>query len=393
MKMVSRDLWKLSLLIVFLTSFADSLWACPACGPVLEPTWSERLARSDVALLVQWVEGKPGKGPDAVGASTTFEIVQIARDTDNAYKKGQRLFLPKYISGKPGNLFFRWGVKKNGKVEWRSPVPISETAYHYITQAPSPEVPGSKRLRFFLKFFEYPDNLIANDAYIEFAKASYEDVKSTSDVMDRKKIRKWLTDPETPQSRIGLYGLMLGMCGTKEDIPFLENRITQFKEEFRLGVDGVIAGYLMLVGEKGMDLIDRTKFLDTKAPQSETYSALLAIRIIWTYGNGKISKDRLRKSMRLLIDRPELAELAIPDLARWRDWTVQDRLMKLYGQKDYDTRSVKTAIIKYLIASTQDLPKDKTAKLPPHVVKGRQMIETIKQKDPKTYRIATRTFF
>lgn len=372
---------------------ASSALACPACGPVLQPTWSERLEKSDAAALVQWVSATRGSDDGKTPASSTFEITQIARDADKLLKKGQRIVVPKYVEGEVGNLYFLWGQKKDAAIVWKPAKEVSETAYHYITQAPSSELTGPKRLRFFLKFFEFPDELIATDAYIEFAKAEYKDVKAIADAMDRKKIRKWLADPNTIPSRIGLYGLMLGLCGTKEDIPFLEKQIVSLKEEFRIGVDGVIAGYLMLVGEKGMDLVDRTKLKDPKTPQSETYSAVQAIRIIWTYGDGAIGKQRLKQSMRLLIERPDFIEMAIVDLARWKDWSVQDRLMELYGKKDYDASSIKRSIIRFLMASAADVPKGKKSPEPQHVAKGRKMLAVLKKKDPKTYRIAARTFF
>ncbi len=36
--------------------------------------------------------------------------------------------------------------------------------------------------------------------------------------------------------------------------------------------------------------------------------------------------------MRMLLDRPELADLVIADLARWEDWSVQDKLMAMQVQ-------------------------------------------------------------
>ena len=31
-----------------------------------------------------------------------------------------------------------------------------------------------------------------------------------------------------------------------------------------------------------------------------------------------------------MLDRPQLADLVIPDLARWEDWSVMDRLVELF---------------------------------------------------------------
>jgi len=266
-------------------------------------------------------------------------------------------------------------------------------AYSYITQAPSPETPAPKRLKFFLQFFEFPDPLVADDAYNEFAKAEFKDVRAAADAFPRKKLREWLTDEKTPQNHIGLYGIMLGLCGTKEDAPLLEKMIRKSTTEFRTGIEGVIAGYLMLVGEKGMDLIDRTKLADENVPFGETYMAIQGLRIMWTYGDGRVSRDRLKQSMRRLLDRPRVAELILPDLARWNDWAVMSRVMKLYDQKEYDTPGFKQAAIRYLIAASKDVPKDSTGDDPPHVAAAKKHLEVIKQKDPKNYRGAVRLLF
>lgn len=383
--------------------------ACPACGPVLEPTWSERLAQSEAALLVQWVSAQSAHQEKNIPAQTIVKITQIANDTHKQFKKNQQLTLPTYTEGKPGNLFFLWGKQtvllktdrenKDSKkkdetksstkksFDWQPLTPMSETAYHYLTQAPSPEIATHKRLRYFLQFFEFPDNFIATDAYVEFAKAPYKDVKAVAANMNRNDVRKWLADSQTAEYRIGLYGLMMGLCGDKKkDVPFLEQQIVQLKKQFRIGVDGVIAGYLMLVGETGLDLIDRTKFRNKNCSEAETYSALQAIRIIWTYGNGCVSKQRLRQSVRLLLDRPEMIEQAIPDLARWKDWSVQHRLAKIYGTKNHEKFGIKRSIIQYLHTAAEDAPKDKTAPVPPHVTTAKKLLSDIKKKDPKTYK-------
>ncbi|MCH8830137.1 MAG: hypothetical protein IID45_11230 [Planctomycetes bacterium] len=388
----------LAVLVTASISFSSAAVACPACGRVLVPTWSERLAQSDAAVLVQWVSARKGSLEPKSPAVSTFEVLQIARDTDKRLKKGQRIFLPGYTSGKPGNLFFLWGKSARTSkqpIAWRTPEAVSETAYYYITQTPSPELAGPERLRFYLKFFEYPDPLISDDAYAEFAKARYIHVKALAKEMSRTKVRQWLASPETPQNRIGLYGLMLGLCGTKEDIPFLEKRIVQLKQKFRLGIDGVIAGYLMLVGDKGLDLIDREKFRKKKVPFSETYSALQAIRIIWTYGDGRIGKERLRQSMRILLERPNLVELVLPDLSRWKDWSVQSRLIREYGKGPFESFGARRSIIRYLIASTRDLPQDVNGPrpLPARVTTARKALDALKKKDPRAYRHAVRFAF
>ena len=168
-----------------------------------------------------------------------------------------------------------------------------------------------------MRFLEYPDAMVATDAYGEFAIAPYKDIVPIKDEFPREDIRKWLTDPETPKTRLGLYGLMLGLCGTNEDAQLLRDIIAQPTQDYRIGIDGIMAGYLILTGEQGLPLIEDNKLRNVDAVFSETYAGMQALRFMWTYSPETIPADRLRASMRILLDRPDLADLVITDLARW----------------------------------------------------------------------------
>ena len=95
--------------------------------------------------------------------------------------------------------------------------------------------------------------MIGDDAFGEFANAAYSDVVLLSKELPREKLRTWLTSNMVSPGRIGLYGMMLGLCGTDEDVKLLERKILEGTEDFRLGIDGVMGGYLLLTGEKGLD--------------------------------------------------------------------------------------------------------------------------------------------
>ena len=340
------------LIVVAVTLLASQVaLACPFCSaPSL--TLSEQLTQADAAVLAQWVDGKMPTEKSA--GTTTYSIVEVSRGPKDL-KKDDKFTVPRYRAGKKGDLFMLFGTKDK-EIDWSSPLEVTETTYQYIVQAPSPESPTTKRLEYFLKFLEYSDQLVSNDAYGEFANAPYEDIVKVKDKMDRAKIAKWITDKETSVTRMGLYGLLLGLCGNNDDAKMMESKIEEQTQDFRLGIDGLISGYLLLTGEPGLDTIDKNKLRDKKAPFSETYAAMQALRFMWTYGNGRVSKERLRQSMRELLDRPELADLVVADLARWEDWSVQDRLMKLYGQGDYDIPSVKRAIVRYLLTAAKVQP-------------------------------------
>src|SRR5262249_44979026 len=154
---------------------------------------AERYARADAALLVEWVSATPAKGK--APEKTTYEIVQAPRDPAGTYKVGERLEVERYAAGKAGNLFLLLGKKgEELGVKWEEAVPVSETSYQYVVQAPSLETAPEKRLTYFVKFLEYPDLTIANDAFGQFVNAPTKDIVAVADKLPRDNLRRWLSD-------------------------------------------------------------------------------------------------------------------------------------------------------------------------------------------------------
>jgi len=443
--------WKLSAAVtavafLMTTAAASAARCCPFCSaPSL--TLAEQMAQADAAVLVQWVGGK--KATDKSAGETVYEIRQIVRNHKNELKVEDRITLPRYRESKVGDLFLLVG-SKGVTIEWASPLEVTETSFNYVAQAPSPEAPTAKRLAYYVKFLEYPDQMISNDAYGEFANAPYADITQLAEKLPREKIRSWITNKDTPQTRMGLYGLLIGLCGNDEDATILKGKILEKTEDFRLGIDGLMSGYLLLTGEKGMSVLDEHKLKNRDVPFSETYAAMQALRFMWKYSEGRIEKSRLRASMRILLDRPELADLVIADLARWKDWEVQDRLMALYIQalasapeeeesaegevskdepkktedapkedvfqamwkeafgdrkwegagsqgESFNVPSIKRAIVRYMLVSTKDVPDEATSGensvMPEHSKKGQKYVDMIRKLDEKTVAQAERFFF
>ena len=117
-------------------------------------------------------------------------------------------------------------------------------------------------------------------------------------------------------------------------------------------------------------------------PFSETYAAMQALRFMWSYSEGRISKPRLRQSMRILLERPELADLVIADLARWKDWGIQDRLMAMYNDKDFNVPAIKRAVVRYMLVCTKDIPKGGAAgPLPKHVQDAMKHLALLRKRE------------
>lgn len=409
MRLSTSHKWLCGLAAVTLVLFASiKADCCPFCSaPSL--TLSEQVAQSDAVVLVKWTGGQ--QGSLSAPGSTDFEVVDVAFQREGLkLAKGRKIVLERYRVAKPGDEFLLFGTKVEEAIEWGSPLEVSKTAYEYIRSAPKPTPNSPDRLKYFVKYLETEDKMIADDAFGEFANASYADVARLAADLPREKLRTWLTSKDIAPGRTGLYGMMLGLCGNDDDAKLLSDKILEQTDDFRLGIDGIMGGYLLLTRDKGLAVLETEKLENKKAPFSETYAAMQAVRFMWQYGDDRISQERLRKSMRLLLDRPELADLVIADLSRMKDWTVQDKLMDMFVQEN-NIPSVKRAIVRYMLSSTRDTGEKKNdnvkaggaaaipqadektaADLPPHVIKGQMCLAELERLDPKTVTEAKRFF-
>lgn len=416
------------LLAVGSFSTAKLASACPFCSaPSL--TLSEQLKQSQVAATAEWVSAVAPDGQSV--ASTTLKVRDVLNGSE--VQPGEIVTLDTYRVGEPGDLFLilantpdaaseatptflNEGADGDGigvapvvdlaasaiqdGLQWSSPIDISEAAADYLAKLPLPGTPDSDRLVFFMQHLEHPDDTVSNDAYAEFASSPYELITPLADKMPLDKLREWVTSEETSPTRLGLYGLMLGLCGEPQDEALMRSKIVEETDDFRLGIDGVMGGYLLLAGEEGLELIEQQKLLDDTIPFSETYAAMKALRFLWTdvtdRKEGDIShgaaftKDRLRESMRILLKRTELADLVIADLARWSDWSQMDDIYALYDAEGYDVPSIKRAIVRFYLAATR-VEDNKPNK--EQFATAEKYLAELKENDPKTVKAAERFFF
>jgi hypothetical protein len=371
--------------------------ACPFCdAPAL--LMAEQIQQCDHLVLGRWVSGE--KPTETRAGTSSFEIVKVARSAADRFKPGQKIELPQYIAGSEKSQYALMGPDARLE-DWHVPAEVTEDAWKYLSELPPPVTDPSAqtaRLAFAIPYLEHPDMMVSNDAYAEFAAAPYEVIVPLKDQLPREKLGQWLMDPKTSVTRIGLYGLLLGLSGNEEDAALMEKKILIPELDFRLGIEGVMAGYLLIRGEDGLKVLEDSRMTATtcinaageeiRLPFSETYAAMQALRFMWTYEPDRIPKDRLKQSMRLLLERPELSDLVIADLARWKDWEIQDRLMAMYDDEKFAIPAVKRAIVRFLYYCSQDKPAPvegaPSATVPDHAVSAAAHLAELEKKDPKT---------
>ena len=349
---------------------ADAAEACPFCSAASQTLRQESQSMDAVAIASLQADGRAD-----IDGNATFVVERVLRG-DSLLEKGQKVEASYFGPGKSNKKFLLLGVDPKNLV-WSSPLPLSEDAEKYIDAIQKlPEDP-IERLEFYQQHFEHPDSLLARDSYDEFALAPYEDVKKLKDKMNREQLMDWIRDPDKSPDRKRLYYTMLGICGNQDDVVEFESMIRSNDPEKRAGLDALIASYLMLRGPEGLKLIDEQFLTNRKASYPDVYSSVMALRFHGTEGN-VIPKEEILKSMRHLIEAPDLADLVIPDLARWSDWSQIDRLTELFKKSNDDNSWVRVPVVNYLRACP--LPEAK------------ERLKELEKIDPKAVKRAA-TFF
>jgi len=387
---------RLTIAVLTLSVFASAVSACPFCLAPMQ-TWAEMVADSDVVVLAKLLsthEGSPTEKPFAI-----LEIVEVHKGQD-VLPAGKRARMDDYLYGKKGDLFLLRGglrdvqdpqvietfatdeakstassirkVAATGGSDsavttsstktfaWNWADRVSMSSYRYVTAAPDPGKETRERLKYFLPFLETEGSLVAADAWGEFANASYEDIVANGKLLPADKLRAWIANSQTSPERLGLYGMMLGLCGRARDASFLQQQIGQpTSGEIRFGVEGLMGGLLLLNGEVGLGFLEESRLKNVDASQFDCFAVVQALQFVWAYEPDLIQKQRLRSALYPMLEREDLREIAVRDLARWQDWEAVPLLSEVYEDCRADDPRTTRAIVGFLLVCLKsDQPDD-----------------------------------
>lgn len=365
-------------------------WACPFCDAPTT-TLGEQLHSAQVAVMARWVSGEKPEGNDFAEGTSTYQVTRSAGVAKADFPPGTHFKVNRYrASGGDEELLF-FASLNGEELQWGLPVLTSHECWDYLVNAPERNKPHVERIPYYLASLEHGDPDIAMDAYGEFARIDYSDLKAVADQLPREKIREWLKSEETIPTRKGLYGLMLGLCGNSDDARMLGEIIRQQPEIPRMGIDGMMAGYLLLTRQEGLDQLRKWKLDDPATPESELFSVMKALEFLWTYGQDKVDASQVRLMMRSFVDRPQFTSLAIINLARWQDWELIDRLVSGYGTEPFADAHVRQTIVRFLTAAEKNAGVVPIAGQEVDVkAKAKAALETIRANDPRTVRYVER---
>ena len=162
--------------------------ACPFCSAVSQ-TFSEEIDTMDVAVIAKLVKVPPAS--DEAGRRDRrrrrLKSLRSSRAKGSS-KRARRSRRSISATAPPGKSFLVMGIDPP-KVMWSTPLPLTGPGIKYLTSILKLPKDGADRLVFFQKHLEDEDEMLARDAYDEFARAPYAQVKELKDKLNHDQIR------------------------------------------------------------------------------------------------------------------------------------------------------------------------------------------------------------
>lgn len=358
----SELLFILHFAFCILTSTA--LQACPFC-PALEPTLAQLREDSAVCLLGE-ARASITKGQQP------FLIQQRYKGDGFAPQTLTTIPLSKPLTAGELRLLFGEEPGMAGSTEraWTLK-PAEETLVAYFTRAPHPRQPSRDRLPYFAKYLENPEPAIAADALMEFAHADLTQVREiAATAFKSADVRAWLVDENVRPEHKGFYGLMLGVLALEQprerdaNLALLEKLVFAPGNDYRVGHDGIIAGYLLAGGKESFAALHQRLLTVADAPPGDLKHAVAALRFFYEYGPTDLQAPTIA-AMTLLAQKPVTAAAAIIDLTRWQAWDALPQIAAMYDHAQTDV-VIKRAVVGYLrrcpeLAGKATLDKLRTA--------------------------------
>jgi hypothetical protein len=329
--------------------------ACSLCANLQQvPTFRQEAAQPQARIIV-YGTFKNGK----VGVGTDFHVGEVLR-TDKFIEGKSKIAVPKYIPTEDGEKpFLLFADVYMDKLDVYRGVPIKTAAgVEYVKKVLKLD-PKKKaeNLRFFFDYLENADREVANDAFMEFAKATDLEIGEAASQLPADKLRSWLDKKDTPPERLGLYSFLLGACGNKDDAPRFESMLREKDERTTKAFDGILAGYVRLRPKEGWELA-----LATLKDDKQSFEVRLAVSRMMRFfylSQPKENKANVLKGMEIMLAKSDLADVAIEDLRRLKLFDLTSEVLGLYGKKGYDAPIMRENIVRYALTCKDDAAAQK----------------------------------
>jgi hypothetical protein len=333
---------------LFVLVVAPAVHACSYCDPSNQRLQTFRQeARTSKFVVVGTLAN-----PRLVGDNgfTDLNVEQVPKD-DPALGKRKTLTLPRWVpvdAKKPPRMLVFFDVYEGKLDPFRAVTLRGAAVPDYVKAALAlDDRDRVSSLLFYFRHLDNPDPDVAADAFLEFAKATDQEIGAVGPKLDPAKLRKLLADPKTPAERLGVLAFLLGACGSKNDAATLAGLIDKPDERTAAALSGLLGGLIEMRPEDGWKRIVAI-LGDPKRSYQDKLAALGTVRFFHAYRPAENRKSILA-AMAAVIAHGDMADMAVEDLRRWQWWDLTKHVLAQYGKPTHAAPLVKNAILRYAL--------------------------------------------
>ena len=368
MRVLSDSVLRSTYLTLFLlTSLTSISSACPFCGPVETPLSYSIARSSDLAIgesLTEAVANRQGQRRQSFSLLSRIRLTSSGKKTLSIEPPVPTVEAAVETSFSGTALLFNLPA-----VGWTARA-ADEMLLGYVLQAPlfkQKIFKKKNRLEWFAQWLDHPNSAISTDAYAEFALAPFQEVRDSAHAFSPEGVIDHLNDLSLQPQRRGFYGIVAGVLAhgsSKEDqsacTKALLRAITeQQSNDFQVGLDGIIAGLFIALGERALPILERQGLFEDEASPVNQRHLLQALRFCWEYPSDTIPRTEVTVITRRVLTVPHLTREVIVDLSRYQDWNSRNQIVATWDTLGADDPLIRPAIVGYLLAC----PTEKSASL------------------------------
>ncbi|MDB5308656.1 MAG: hypothetical protein JWO38_2858 [Gemmataceae bacterium] len=348
--------------------------ACTFCTGALRSQQTLRVRCAQAKLIAHGVLKNPRFDPKTDDGFTDFHVGTVLKD-DPARGGRNVITIPRYLpvvgNASPDYLLVCDVV--DGKLNPTYGISGGAAVVEYVKAAATlDEADPAKKLGYFFPHLDSADPRIAEDAFLEFARASDTEILKAAGRLDPAKVRKLIADPNTPAERLGVFAFVLGACGKPADAEFLAALVKQTPLPDRTvsAFGGLLTGYILLAPKDGW-AFTAAVLADDKRGYAERFSVIGTVRFFQATRPAECRADVL-VCCAALLPHGDLADQAVEDLRRWGYWDLTADVLAQFAKPTHAAPIVRRSIMRYaLTCPTAD---------------AKAFVAAVRQSDPKLVR-------
>jgi hypothetical protein len=324
---------------------------CSLCGSLRREPLTQEYERASAVVYGRLANPKLDSNLTGTG-TTELHIEKVIRG-EPALAGAKVIALSRYLPVLDAKEPPRWLIFLNphqGKLEATGGRPLQAPALldylQGLDKLSSDDRQG--RLLYAARHFDAADSALAEEAFLEFARADDREVAEAARRLEPERLRRLLRQPDLEPERLSLFAYLLGACGGPADADFLLALIQQPDERGARPLEGLLAGLIALRPSEGW----RLTFALLGDDQALLLRRFGAVRTLRFCHNSRPAETRAQvlHGLSLIIPRGELADMAINDLRSWQIWDLTPLVLAQYTKPSHDSPIVKNSIVRYALA-------------------------------------------